>query len=660
MQNPLDRVRAAFVPKPVIKMHLDVWTDTKRHLGASVAAKPGKMRLSNVEAARGVHRAITAEKSAETVTVCVSTQLFKSELLLNIIGYHADLDPCPMLMVQPKVDSARAFSKERIAGMIAATPVLAEIFGNTRQDQSESSQFYKEFAGGFLSLASAGSPIELAMRPIRITLMDEIDKYEATREGDPVMLGEERTATFSGSRALHVRCSSPTLEDDSRIWESYKSSDMRRPFLTCCHCSQTFTPEWAKNAHWPKGKDDEHLTSQATFTCDSGCVISPAERHKMLTTEGDVKWHQTKPFTCCGIEQQPLTTRAWEWDSERMCGFAICTECGRRAMPNPTHIGFNGNKLVSPWPDAEIVKLAEKWISVQNDTLAKQVFYNSALGLPFQAHDKQRLDAHILQERLEQFPPKLPKEVVRITSGVDCQKDRLEICTVGYSEFYEAWSLDHHIIQGSPEDKRTWEELDEYILNCEFPSAWGPPLPIAAVGVDCGYASQHCYNYCLPRKPRNVFPLKGSSQNSARGAPIWPVPEVREKKSQGRVRKQYQPAEMPAFRPYVVNVDGAKDFLRSMILNDTPGPNYLHLPLGKSNEFLAQLVCEFPVFERKGGTTIRKWYTPRNARNEIADCHVYSLCALEGLRALRKLDMHKLANVTIPQYVAKLEIQNVR
>ena len=35
-------------------------------------------------------------------------------------------------------------------------------------------------------LAGAGSPDNLARRPIRVLLADEVDKYPITREGDPI------------------------------------------------------------------------------------------------------------------------------------------------------------------------------------------------------------------------------------------------------------------------------------------------------------------------------------------------------------------------------------------------------------------------------------------------------------------------------------------
>lgn len=40
------------------------------------------------------------------------------------------LDPCPILFVQPTVDDAKSFSKERVAPMIRDTKILRELVKN--------------------------------------------------------------------------------------------------------------------------------------------------------------------------------------------------------------------------------------------------------------------------------------------------------------------------------------------------------------------------------------------------------------------------------------------------------------------------------------------------------------------------------------------------
>jgi hypothetical protein len=87
-----------------------------------------------------------------------------------VIGFLGHTDPGPMLMVLPKDDAAKGFSKERLAPMIETTPVLRELMGDQHTRRSENTVTFKKFPGGFLALAGAGSPTNLSMRPVRVTL----------------------------------------------------------------------------------------------------------------------------------------------------------------------------------------------------------------------------------------------------------------------------------------------------------------------------------------------------------------------------------------------------------------------------------------------------------------------------------------------------------
>ena len=149
------------------------------------------------------------EPGVRTITLKIATQLLKTEVLLNTVAFLAHTDPGPILYVLPKDEAVKSFSKERVAPMIEATPALREIMGDQRTRRSDNTVGFKRFPGGFLAIVAAGSPTNLSMRPVRVTLLDEIDKYETTKEGDPVLLAEERSATFT-SRRLSIRACSPT------------------------------------------------------------------------------------------------------------------------------------------------------------------------------------------------------------------------------------------------------------------------------------------------------------------------------------------------------------------------------------------------------------------------------------------------------------------
>lgn len=166
--------RRGWTPPP--RISIPEWADRYRKLAKEAGSTSGNWRTSTVEAARGPMLAVT-EPGIHVITVMVSTQMLKTALLENIFGYFAHLDACPILLIQPKDEAAEQFSKERIAPLIRSTPVLREIMGASKSRNSDDTLGYKAFPGGFLALVSAGSPDNLARRPIRVILADEIDKY---------------------------------------------------------------------------------------------------------------------------------------------------------------------------------------------------------------------------------------------------------------------------------------------------------------------------------------------------------------------------------------------------------------------------------------------------------------------------------------------------
>ena len=91
---------------------------------------------------------VIADRHVETVVVMASSQVGKTEILLNLIGYHFDIDPGPILMVEPTLEMAGAISKDRIAPMLRDTPVLRERVGASRTRNSSATLLHKTFPGG--------------------------------------------------------------------------------------------------------------------------------------------------------------------------------------------------------------------------------------------------------------------------------------------------------------------------------------------------------------------------------------------------------------------------------------------------------------------------------------------------------------------------------
>lgn len=183
--------------KPPPKLTVSEWADNYRKLSPESSAEPGSWSTARAEYQRGIMDAIS-DPSVETVVLMMGAQMGKSEAINNVVGYHIAQDPSPILVVQPTLDMAQTWSKDRLAPMLRDTPALAGLVKDPRSRDSGNTTLHKVFPGGHVTACGANSPASLASRPIRVVLCDEVDRYpvSAGSEGDPVTLAKKRSATF--------------------------------------------------------------------------------------------------------------------------------------------------------------------------------------------------------------------------------------------------------------------------------------------------------------------------------------------------------------------------------------------------------------------------------------------------------------------------------
>ena len=428
--------------------------------------------------------ALNDPRVTEIVIMCAA-QLGKSETLNNIIGYYIDSDPCPILMLQPTVEMAQAYSKDRIAaGLIRSTPCLQNKVKDPRSRDSGNTTLHKVFPGGALTLVGANSPAGLASRPIRVVLCDEVDRYpsSAGSEGDPIQLARKRTATFWNRKIVMV--STPTNKDASRIEEAYEKSDKRKFYVPCKHCDKRQLLRWG-NVRWT---DDN--PESAMYEC-SDCHV--------LWSENDRRW----------------SIRRGEWVAEE---------------PFKGIAGFWISALYSPWtPLADGVR---EFLSVRKSPEQLRVWVNTYLGETWEDAGE-TLDDMALAERREDFGEFLPEEVMLLTCGVDVQQDRLEVQITGWGVDDETWVVEYRSLYGDPSDPKTWENLSSVLFRV-FETHDGRQLGLRAICIDSGGShTQTVYKYCKANAGRRVFAIKGvggerplvtkPSKNNSVKCPLFPV-----------------------------------------------------------------------------------------------------------------------------------------
>jgi len=402
-----------------------------------------------------------SDPSIKQIVVMAGAQLGKSEALLNIIGYHIEHDPCPTLLMQPTVEMAQSFSKDRItSGLLATTPSLRGKVKDPRARDSGNTTLHKTFPAGSLSLVGANSPAGMASRPIRLVLFDEVDRYpvSAGEEGDPIALATKRTLTFWNRKIVMV--STPTDKGASRIEAAYEETDQRKYYVPCPHCDHSQILAW-QNIKW-ENSDPE----TAAYYCEEcGAAWSDAQRHKAVSNG---EWRATAKFN----------------------GIA----------------GFHISALYSPW--VSIVDAVDEFVKSKRDPMRLKTWVNTFLGETWEEQGE-RIDEYDLYERREDWPDDLPEGAVVITAGVDVQDDRLAYEILATGSGHETWSIQYDEIYGDPSGAELWQRLDE-VLSQTFIHPVRGEMIIRSTCIDSGgHYTQQVYNYARQRVGKRVFAIKG-------------------------------------------------------------------------------------------------------------------------------------------------------
>ena len=223
----------------------------------------------------------------EKIVIKSSSQIGKTEILLNIIGYFIHLDPAPIMCIQPSLQMASTFSRNRVAPMIRDTDVLKDKVADSRSRDSGNTIFSKSFRGGSLDLIGSNSAASISSRPVRVLLCDEVDRYGlTTTEGDAVALAERRCATFHNKKMAYV--STPTVKGNSRIEALYEQGDQRKFYVPCPACGDYQTLEW-KNVKWNK---NDHQNASYVMEC-CGTILDDMQRYKAISNG---KWQASADF----------------------------------------------------------------------------------------------------------------------------------------------------------------------------------------------------------------------------------------------------------------------------------------------------------------------------------------------------------------------------
>ena len=538
------------------------WADAHIMLSAESSAEPGRWRTDRAPYQREIMDCIT-DPSIKTMVIKSSAQVGKTSILLAGMGYHIHHAPAPMLAIQPTLNMAEAFSKDKLSPMVRDTPALAELVADERSRNAANTIYHKQFPGGQLTLAGANSPTSLRMRSVKIVWADEIDAYppSAGDEGDPLKLAVKRTQTFFDSKLV---CSStPTIKGLSRVDDLFEGSDKRFFFVPCAHCDHHQVLEWERVV-WTKGQP-----AGAHYSCETcGTLWDDAEIKRQVKLG---EWRATEPFA----------------------GTA----------------GFHIWQIYSPWSTLE--QICSEFEESEGKSAERQVWWNTTLGEVWDGDETAGVSADELYQRRENYNThEVPEHACVVTAGVDVQADRLEILIKAYGAGNESWCLQYLKIYGDPSGDAVWSDLREMLMiRLAHPS--GRTMGIDAAAIDSGYLTDRVYEFCGKNfgPGKTWYAVKGVGGEGKVG---W---------VQSKSRNKWK-AHL-----FNVGVDTFKTTIYSQLGNRETGSDYIHFPnVDQFDEgFFEQLTVERvrTVYDTRGFAR-REWYKPAGRRNEAIDLNAYA------------------------------------
>lgn len=440
-----------FKPKP--KMTLKEWSEQNRIL-PSYSAIPGKFKVDTVQPWVEVYNAISSG-TARNITVVSPTQVGKSELLNNIIGFYTHQQPSSMALLMPNEKLLEAMDI-RIQAMFQESNSLKHI--NISGDK-----FSKQFPGGQLFLLSARSPSDLSSKPIRIALADEVSRFPISSggEGDPLSLLTERQSTYHD--ALNIAVSTPTNKGACRISQRFDEGTQEEWNAKCVHCGEY------EELKWSQVHIDEMNVNNSCYVC-SKCSASWSEYERLASVKAG-------KF----IAKHPEKTH---------------------------HRSFHFNQLVSPFQT--VAQLAEKYLLSKKSIEAEKTFINTSLAECYTP----KLDAADWERQYERRQSYsigvIPNEDIRLlTMGVDVQGNRIEAHVIGFDKYKRAYSIEYLTFHGETHTAQPWDELRNAIDKRYKIEGTSRTLGIHLTLIDSGFNTSHVYNFVQGFHPNKVRAIKG-------------------------------------------------------------------------------------------------------------------------------------------------------
>lgn len=460
---------------PRERLTVSQWADGNRVISSKTGGEHGDWQTSRNPLLR---EPMDSVATPGITALMFPIQLGKSEVLLNGLGYMMTQQPGPAMICYPSEISLRKGYQQKIAPLLDECPAVRQTLTSVSSRESANSIQYKDFAGGFVSLEHAGSPVRLKSASVCWLGIDELDSFVTHLVGgdDPVQMLLGRVSAFDG-QAVVTFVSTPDLRATSRILELFERGDQRHYHLPCPHCGELQPLVWG-GLKWSTIVRSD-TPRRAWYVCrECGGEIQEFAKTDMMAAG---QWVAHNPGAVSGIR-------------------SYTANC----LYYPIGLGPR-------W-----ATLAQMWLDVQGDQARLKTFVNDRLAEPWEDKSARNVKPNVVADRAEPYPLRTAQPgVLAITAGVDTQDDRLEVQIVGWGRGRRFWVLDYLVLPGDPALPTVWDALAD-LLGRPIQHASGALMGVEATSIDMlGHRTEHVKNFVRSRRVRRAMASFGSPQANA-------------------------------------------------------------------------------------------------------------------------------------------------
>lgn len=607
----------ALTPKP--RRSLSQWAEQERVVPTEASANAGRWSNALFPFLTEIMDCLNPWHWSEVVSFCKSAQVGGTEIIINWLLAIATDWPGPTLAVQPTIAAAQAWSREKMAPSIAATPAARNVINDQKSRDGASTTLFKSFPRGFMILTGANSSPDISSKSIRNVAKDEWDRWpdDVDGQGDPDSLVNARQISYHASgQAKTLQVSTPTVlgATTARIWPAFLAGDQRRYHVPCPHCEREqilrFKPIDASGRGGLKfDSKAQNPGATAVYICEfNGCVIEHWQKREMIARG---RWASMLP------------------EAER---------AGRQPS-------FHINALYSPvttW-----AKMVEAFLAAKDDPRKLKAFTNLWLGEPWEERGDAPEIERLLGRRDNYTGKVIPVGGLLVFIACDVQKDGIyyEVWVVGRDRVN--WSIDVGYLEGDTADSenQVWKDL-EAMMNRGWPDTFGNWRTADAEGVDAGFNTNAVYLFC--RRRHKCKALKGDDgwylpalgtpskqdvnfrgKKKRRGVMLWPV-------GTWSIKSEFYSA---------LALHGLKEGAAI----DPPGYCHFSDQIHDEGYFKQATAESLTNKDKKGkpivrnGKVVNIWV--QNGPNHYLDCRVYNMALAEhfGVKAFSTEDWARIA-----------------